>query len=440
MNRIRYIFNESGLWSSITTFITGNHHTVNSVFKLKSFVRDLGKATGNEEILESTHKISTMLESSFSNADKAQSNKFFSGTFSTLSLQLAKLTDHLGENALPVDIILQRTNAVQIFTRKFIVLVMFAAFLGLFPKKIFNDQTPGLGFDGFFGTSRVSGQQLSCFLSYFNIMADKISSNEHLINDRVIFERHHRVSSPVSFFTSSKSSLQGTKIIRGYMETYNHGGPLVEAIFANKVVGSSTLLNSMHQEEILMSVAPETLIARIFHTNLHSEDALTFRGLMKYSWYTGFGSTFAYVPIKEEQMHSSLIRVYASVDAFPQQSSLRQFTEEYSLRELNKLVPVLCVDFYGEFEEGKRGPFVTGYWGGGVFGGDVIYKFLIQLIAACVCNREMVFSDTQNKLDYKKVLSIEQKYKTCGNLAEAFFRTQRQGRFFNGNAIDEILR
>lgn len=442
MNRIRYIFNESGLWGSITNFISRNHQGVTSVRHLKDFIRNLGTATGDGEIVRSTGKISTMLEQSFSNADVVQTNKFFSGTFSILSTHLVKITDLLNDNVLPVDIILQRTNAVQMFTRKFIVLIMFTAFLGLFPGRIFNSQTPGLQFDRFFSSYRASGQQLSCFLSYFNIMADKISSNDQMISDRVIFERHHRPSSPTSFFTSSSLALRPVTLITGFMESYNPGGHVLEAIFGNKEIGSETLSNSMHQEEILMSVAPETLIARIFHIRLHDEDVLSFRGLMKFSSYTGFGSSrFTYAPIKnEEEMYKSLIRVYASVDALCKQDNPRQFTEPYSLRELNKLIPVLCADFYGESEESQRSPFVTGYWGGGVFAGDIPYKFLIQLIASCTCNRAMVFSDSLNKLDHNKVRQIEQKYRTCGQLADRFFRIQSNGGFREGNAIDEILK
>ncbi|OII73645.1 poly (ADP-ribose) glycohydrolase [Cryptosporidium ubiquitum] len=440
MNRIRYIFNEQGLWGSITSFISAKHTTVRSSATLRSFVKELGTATNDRNIISSTSSVASGIQAAFSNADSTQSSRFFSSTFSVLSQHLVKLTDNLTDNVLPIDIILPKANAIQMFTRKFIVLVIFAGFLGLFPNYIFHSRTPGLYFGNFFSGSGASGQQLSCILSYFNIMANKISSNDQLTLDLVVFERHYRHPSPESFFTSSTLNIQQTVLIKGFMETHNPGGHVVEAIFGNKVVGSAVLSNVMHQEEIMMTVAPETLISRIFHTDLNDEDVISFRGLMKFSKYNGYGSSFSYAPANEEDMYKPLTRVYGSIDALNKGYPQKQFTVQYALRELNKLLPLLCSDFYGESEEKHRSPFVTGYWGGGVFGGDIPYKFVIQLLGSCVCNRPMVYSDASNKLDLNQIRRLESKYMTCGELAKAFFQLQNAGRITFNNAIGELLK
>ncbi|KAH8582011.1 shares a domain with poly ribose glycohydrolases [Cryptosporidium sp. chipmunk genotype I] len=441
MNTIRYVFHDSGIWGKVTSFISSNYQSVNSQNTLRKFVKDLGIASNNNQIKSSTEKISTKLESAFSNADAAQSSKFFSSSFPVLSQSLVRLTDNLIDNELPRAVILQKTNATQIFTRKFIVLMLFAGFLGLFPGHIFNQQVPGLDFTGFFGGTRASSNQLSCFLSYFNIMAGKISSSDQEIHNHVIFQRHHKGSNRENFFTSSNLGIKQTQIIQGFMESYNPGGHVVEAIFANMMYGSATLHNVMNQEEIVMTIAPETLLGRIFYSDLHDEDSITVRGVMKFSGYTGFGTNnFTFRPIKESEIYAAIPRVYAVVDAISRGSTYTEFTLGYALRELSKLISALCDDFYGETEENDRSPFVSGYWGGGVFGGDNLYKFLIQLIAACVCNRQLVYSDGLNKLDISLIRQIETKYGTCGNLASAFFKKHRTRSFSSGNALVEMLR
>ncbi|POM84952.1 Poly (ADP-ribose) glycohydrolase (PARG) family protein [Cryptosporidium meleagridis] len=441
MSTIRYLFNESGTWSRITSFISSNYRSVNSQSTLKSFVKNLGAASSDSQIKLSTEKISSRIESSFLNADRTQSSKFFSSTFSVLSECLVKITDNLADNELPINIITKKTNSIQMLTRKIIALFLFAGFLGLFPNNFFNNQTPGLDFSGFFSSSRASSNQLSSFLSYFNTMGGKISQKDPMVNEYVIIQRHHKSPLKENMLISSTLALKQTQIISGFMESHNPGGHVVEAIFANKIYGSATLHNCMNQEEIVMTVVPETLIGRFFLENLHDEDSVTVRGAMRYSNYNGFGTDkFTFQPIKESEMYMSLPRVYAVVDAISRGSRLKEFTLEYALREINKLTSALCDDFYGESEERDRSQFVTGYWGGGVFGGDNQYKFILQLIAACFCNRQLVYSDGLNRLDINQIRQIEGKYTTCGELSDAFFKKHKTNSFRKGNALSEMLK
>ncbi|EAK89413.1 shares a domain with poly(ADP) ribose glycohydrolases, some protein kinase A anchoring proteins and baculovirus HzNV Orf103, possible transmembrane domain within N-terminus [Cryptosporidium parvum Iowa II] len=440
MSTIRYLFNEAGTWNKITNFISSNHRSVNSQSTLRNFVKNLGAASSNSQIRSSTEHISSRIESSFSSADRTQSSKFFSGTFSVLSECLVKITDNLADNELPANILTQKTNSIQMFTRKMIVLFLFAGFLGLFPGSFFHNRTPGLDFTGFFSNRRASSNQLSSFLSYFNTMGSKISQKDPMVNEYVIIQRHHRTPIKENMLISSTLGLKQTQIISGFMESHNPGGHVVEAIFANKVYGSATLQNCMNQEEIVMTVVPETLIGRFFLDDLHDEDSVTIRGVMRYSNYKGFGTDkFTFQSIKESEMYMSIPRVYAVVDALSGGSRFREFTLDYALREINKLISALCDDFYGESEERDRNQFVTGYWGGGVFGGDNQYKFILQLIAACVCNRQLVYSDGLNRLDVNQIRQIESKYTTCGQLSDAFFKKHRTNSFSKGNALKVML-
>ncbi|KAF7456370.1 Poly(ADP-ribose) glycohydrolase [Cryptosporidium felis] len=442
MNKIKYIFENGGLWSRVTSFIQSNHKGVRDQNGLSNFVNGLLSAVQDQEISTGSKPIVSGIPKTFQFADQTQTKKFFSKTFSVLSMELTGLKALLPDNKLPMSVILEKTNSVQMLTRKFIVLMIFGAFLGLFPGHAFNRLTPGLGFERFFAGSQLSGNQLSCFLSYFNHMAEFMESDNPLLSDYVIFQRHHQPSKPESFFTSSMNKIHPTLIISGFMETYNPGNHVLEAIFGNKIVGSATLAGTMHQEEIIMTNAPETLVARIFHANLGDEDVLTFRGLLKFSSYSGYSGSFKYLPVTDQVMYSSIARIYASFDAMFDQNSpgKTQFSVRYSLREMNKLLPGLCEDFYGESEDASRSQFVTGYWGGGVFGGDISFKFIIQLIAACVCSRQLVFSDNSNVLDKEKIRKIEQKYVTCGALATKFFALQHQGRLRAKNTLDELLK
>lgn len=63
-----------------------------------------------------------------------------------------------------------------------------------------------------------------------------------------------------------------------------------------------------------------------------------------------------------------------------------QFTRENIDRDLGKA--------WGAFQKSKDDIIVTGNWGCGVFGGDLIFKFLQQLCAA------IILGDNFKRLDY----------------------------------------
>ncbi|KAH7649995.1 hypothetical protein FG379_001839 [Cryptosporidium bovis] len=440
MTKIRYIFLDKLLWDPIKRYIQNNNSSVNSLTELKQFVGGISQTTSNREIKDSTRKISDSISSSLPVEKDGIITEFFTNTFKVLSNLLVNIDKHLTVNKLPERIIEPKTNSVMLFQRKFIASIMFGAFLGLFPGQIFNSKTPGLCFQNFFGTSSASKHQVIAFMSYFNDVAIGISSNHEFVEQQVIFERHYSAPKDTLFFINSNEAIQPTELVRGFMENYNPGGHVVEAIFGNKIVGSATLSNVMHQEEIMMTTSPETLFARIFHTNMGQEDSLSFRGLLKYSSYKGYGTNnYRHIDVTSQERFRALGRIYTSFDAIPGNQGYTQFTTPYSLRELNKLVPGLCTDFYGETEVKQRSPFVGGYWGGGVFGGDIKYKFIIQMIASCVCRRALAYADPDKHLNLQEIRRLEQKYTTCGRLAKALFDAERAGRISKGNAINVLL-
>ncbi|KAK6590234.1 hypothetical protein RS030_172605 [Cryptosporidium xiaoi] len=440
MTKIKYIFLDKLLWNPIKNYIQNHNSKVNSLTELKKFVGGISQATSNREIKDSTKRISDSISSSLPAEKDGILTEFFTNTFKVLSNLLVNIDQHLTANKLPERVIEPKTNSVMLFQRKFIASIMFGAFLGLFPGRIFNSRTPGLCFQNFFGTSVASKHQVIAFMSYFNDVATGITSNHGFVDQQVIFERHYSDPKNTHFFTNSMEQIQPTELVRGFMENYNPGGHVVESIFGNKVVGSATLSSVMHQEEIMMTNSPETLFARIFHTDMGQEDSISFRGLLRYSSYKGYGTqNYRHIDVTKEERFRALGRIYTSFDAIPRNQGYTQFTTNYSLRELNKLVPGLCTDFYGETEVRKRSPFVGGYWGGGVFGGDIKYKFIIQLIASCVCRRPFAYADPDKHLKIQEIRQLEQKYTTCGGLAKALFDAESSGRISNGNAINVLL-
>ncbi|KAH8740806.1 hypothetical protein FG386_002768 [Cryptosporidium ryanae] len=439
MTKINYIFLNKAIWDPIKNYIKQHNSSVNSIETFKTFIKGISSATTNNDIKDSTRKISDSIPTSFLSDKSNILSSFFNKSFRVMSNLLTEVDTHLTANELPINIIQPKTSSVLLFQRKFIALIMFGAFLGLFPGKIFHSRTPGLCFQSFFSSSSASKHQTIALIDYFNSIASGVSNNEGFVNQHVIFERHYSPKKDEQFFIGINYNIQKTELVRGYMENYNPGNHAVEAIFGNKVVGSAVLRNVMHQEEIMMTVSPETLIARIFHTDMDHEDSISFRGLLRYSSYKGYGSSnYRHVTVTNDEKFGALGRVYTSFDAIPGEK-YKQFTNSYSLRELNKLIPGLCVDFYGESEGSVRSPFVSGYWGGGVFGGDIIYKFVIQMIASCVCKRKLVYADPDRILNQQIIDKLEDKYKTCGSLAKALFEAERGSKISKKNAINVLL-
>ena len=92
------------------------------------------------------------------------------------------------------------------------------------------------------------------------------------------------------------------------------------------------------------------------------------------------------------------------------------------IREINKA-------FLGFGHDKKKDKILTGKWGCGIFNGDVQLKFLIQWIAASLCNKKMLFFSLGDQ-SLNKINSIRNMFqgKKIGILVRLLLSFQINGR------------
>ncbi|KAG0025902.1 hypothetical protein BGZ81_006769 [Podila clonocystis] len=180
--------------------------------------------------------------------------------------------------------------------------------------------------------------------------------------------------------------------------------------FANKVIGGGVLDRGAVQEEIRFAICPELIISRLFTQQLQDNEALLIKGAERYSNYNGYARTFEWHSDHvDETPRDKLGRrqtEICAIDALPfkfKEQRLEQFAEENLMREINKAFAGFWPSPITNSEWGMLRPeeegvqaekssrphaaslIATGNWGCGAFGGHLQLKFLIQWIAASVC-------------------------------------------------------
>ncbi len=167
--------------------------------------------------------------------------------------------------------------------------------------------------------------------------------------------------------------------------------------FANHYIGGGVDATCL-QEQILFVIYPELFVTCLLCEKMEDYEAIVITGVEQYSNYTGYSESFKYAgkcadPMTTKRDASGRIpRQIVAIDALclPKPADrVKQFGEEYTLRELNKAYVGFLGDVVCDPED--RRPLATGKWGCGVFSGCNEYKFLIQWLAASEAGRKMVF-------------------------------------------------
>jgi len=172
---------------------------------------------------------------------------------------------------------------------------------------------------------------------------------------------------------------------------------LIQVDFANMYVGGG-IDNTCLQEQILFVIYPELFVTCLVCEKMLDHEAVIITGVQQFATYKGYSETFKFAgpisdPLSTKQDSLGRIpRQILALDALPlskKYDQIKQFSPEYTLRELNKAY----IGFKGDFQcdpLDNRG-ISTGKWGCGVFYGCTEYKWLIQWIAASETGRKMVF-------------------------------------------------
>ena len=165
--------------------------------------------------------------------------------------------------------------------------------------------------------------------------------------------------------------------------------------FANSYLGGGCMHYGNVQEEILLLICPEILIARAFVKRMNNIQSISMSGFEIISKSIGYGSRvkFGGCNIDNSYENNSFKSLMIAVDAYPNYNNNYTFEINpiYSLRELIKFLTGLqgnnndVLNYKFDFCS-------TGKWGCGAFGCNVNMKFLIQFIACIFSNIGFSFS------------------------------------------------
>ncbi|KAF4528031.1 hypothetical protein B566_EDAN002214, partial [Ephemera danica] len=131
------------------------------------------------------------------------------------------------------------------------------------------------------------------------------------------------------------------------------------------------------------------------HCLIHYFHRQTGQGAERYSEYSGYANTFQWQgDYKDSTMKDSNQRRNCSILAIDAQNFPNkdiQFTPKAINRELFKAF----VGFYSP--EGSPLSIATGNWGCGIFGGDPHLKAVLQMMAAAMCGRRLIYHTLGDK-------------------------------------------
>ncbi|KAI8913790.1 hypothetical protein DFJ77DRAFT_47977 [Powellomyces hirtus] len=211
----------------------------------------------------------------------------------------------------------------------------------------------------------------------------------------ITFHRQHRPGEFPNWHASTGSLTDLSISTDGTIE--DEGGGLLQVDFANKLIGGGVLGNGCVQEEIRFVINPELLVSRLFIEKLHDSEAVIITGAERFSNYTGYSDTFTWSgPFQDPTPRDSSNRIMTeivAIDALCFTTQTARETEQYQkravLRELNKAFVGFLPSPSSPFETPPG--IATGNWGCGAFGGDPELKAMIQIMAASVLSRPILY-------------------------------------------------
>ncbi|XP_032792418.2 poly(ADP-ribose) glycohydrolase [Daphnia magna] len=254
--------------------------------------------------------------------------------------------------------------------------------------------------------------KLRCLLNYF----DRVVTEEP--KGVVTFTRQVVSDSEYPSWDTASDTLNGFHVSsEGTIEKEGRG--LLQVDFANKFIGGGVLNTGCVQEEIRFVICPELIAACLFSEVMENNEALIITGCEQYSRHSGYGDTFRFegdfVDNTPRDAYGRRLCQVVAIDAIPFRSKEVQYKQESIDRELRKAF----AGFHCRHGVALTAV-ATGNWGCGAFRGDPRLKCLIQLMAAAVTHRDVVyftFGDRQLRDDLYNMYSLlKEKEVTVGTL------------------------
>ncbi|XP_043273552.1 poly(ADP-ribose) glycohydrolase-like [Venturia canescens] len=328
--------------------------------------------------------------------EEEEANHFFTSLLPKiiqLALQLPALVTG------PIPLLKQHTNCCISFSQLQVASLLANAFLCTFPRRnSTNPQSeyasyPYINFNRLFSAykadkpnrSNAVMEKLKCLFHYFRRVTSKAPGGT------ITLERRYIPKEDCPKWDQLDAKLPSLHITsKGTIET--EGAGLLQVDFANKFVGGGVLNWGCVQEEIRFVICPELMVTMLVTEALDDTEALVISGIERYSKYDGYSNNFTwtgdYVDETPRDNSGRKRTSVVAIDALYFKQPNAQFSKENILRELNKAY----VGFSStEIDQENLPAIATGNWGCGAFRGNPKLKVLLQLMAAAVAGRSMVY-------------------------------------------------
>ncbi|XP_050589133.1 poly(ADP-ribose) glycohydrolase-like isoform X3 [Bombus affinis] len=358
--------------------------------------------------------------------DEDETNNFFE-TLMPKMVQLALQLPVLVTGSVPL--LKRHTNGTISLSQLQIASLLANAFFCTFPRRnSTNPQSeygryPYINFNRLFSAYKEEKwnkyesvmEKMKCIFHYFRRVTSKAPEGVVTIQRRYIPKSDcpkwdEQVQKLLPLHTTSKGTIEA------------EGTGFLQVDFANRYVGGGVLGLGCVQEEIRFVICPELMVTMLITEELDDTEALIISGIERYSKYKGYSNSFKWMGdyVDETPKDSSGRRLTSivAIDALYFTHSEAQFNINNIIRELNKAYVgfVRC-----EGSKNNLPPIATGNWGCGAFRGNPKLKVLLQLMAAAVAGRSMVyftFGDTNLRDDIAEIYMHFVKHET--NIAHIF--------------------
>ena len=287
----------------------------------------------------------------------------------------------------------QGVEHTMILSQKQIACLLANAFFCTFPRRNSLKSSeyynyPDINFSRLFRgihdvVNQVKTEKLKCILNYFQRVLSEMPTGT------VSFHRKVLDKSNTPDWESCSAEFRG--LYATSSGTIEKGGQgCLQVDFANRMIGGGVVGNGCVQEEIRFLMCPELIIARLFTEKLEFNESLLVVGAEQFNSYTGYASTFRhagdYLDLTPRDRWGRHHCEMIAIDAHVFHCYKDQFKSVSLKRELNK---AYCG--FNEPDKSVKTAVATGNWGCGAFGGDFHLKSLLQLMAAAVAKRDVVY-------------------------------------------------
>jgi poly(ADP-ribose) glycohydrolase len=309
----------------------------------------------------------------------------------------------------PIPILTQKMNFSLTFTQEQLASLLANAFFCTFPyRNIYEDNShaydklPSINFDRLMCTYKQGGlkikiEKLKCILNYFRRVTQSMPKGLVTFTRRCVNEFPN--------FEKSNSKIFGCELRSE--NTIEDCSDALQMDFANKYIGGGVLSRGCVQEEIRFVLCPELLVSCLFCQVMQNNECILIRGFERFNSYKGYASTFEWngdfadlTPL--DATNHRQVELLA-LDALHFIDRRTQFSSQMITRELKKAYCGFKQD--NEYQSVNQ-KIATGNWGCGAFNGDIQLKFLIQLMAAAECKRDLIYFTFGNEEICNKLKEI----------------------------------